>query len=149
MRLTTNFDLTEFITSETAARLGIKLEPPMSIIARLALWCELIGEPLRARFGRPVVITSGWRNTELNAAVDGAANSLHLAGRAADLTVPGVPVLQVCHAAIDLKLPFDELIHELGQWVHIGLADVGVPAAKRVFTATKVGSTIHYAKGVA
>jgi zinc D-Ala-D-Ala carboxypeptidase len=149
MRLSTNFDLSEFTTSETAARLGIRLDPPMSVVARLALWCELIGEPLRARFGRPVVITSGWRNTELNAAVDGAAGSLHMAGRAADVTVPGVSVRDVCHAVIDLKLPFDELICEYGQWTHIGVADIGKPAAGRVFTAMRDGSIVRYSKGVA
>jgi uncharacterized protein YcbK (DUF882 family) len=43
-------------------------------------------EELRAALGRPVVITSGYRCKAHNAAVGGAKRSLHLAGRAADIS---------------------------------------------------------------
>jgi uncharacterized protein YcbK (DUF882 family) len=55
---------------------------------RVKLSRELVRklEGLRAAVGRPVVITSGYRCERHNAAVGGAARSLHLAGRAADVS---------------------------------------------------------------
>jgi len=52
-------------------------------------------QAVRDRFGRPVVITSGYRTQAHNRAVGGAANSQHLYGRAADVRVEGVSPEQV------------------------------------------------------
>lgn len=50
---------------------------------------ELIAvlQQIRDHFDRPVTILSGNRSPEHNRAVGGAANSQHLKGRAADITV--------------------------------------------------------------
>ena len=50
---------------------------------------------IRDHFGAPVVITSGYRTAEHNAAVGGSKSSQHLLGRAADFYVEGVPVATV------------------------------------------------------
>jgi hypothetical protein len=62
----------------------------------------------------------------VNAAVGGAANSAHLTGLACDFSCPsfGTP-LAICQK---LKphmesLGIDQLIHEFGSWVHLGLSD--------------------------
>ena len=52
-------------------------------------------QAIRDHFGAPVVITSGYRTAEHNAAVGGSKSSQHLLGRAADLYVEGVPVAAV------------------------------------------------------
>ena len=46
-------------------------------------------EDIRAYAGVPLVITSGFRCPEHNAAVGGSANSAHLTGEAADIFVSG------------------------------------------------------------
>jgi uncharacterized protein YcbK (DUF882 family) len=45
---------------------------------------------------QPIVITSGYRTPETNAATEGAArNSMHIYGKAADLYVPGVSMREL------------------------------------------------------
>lgn len=69
-------------------------KPPMSLI--------LILENIRAHFGAPVVINSGYRCYNHNTNVGGARNSRHLHGDAADITVSGVDAYEVYSYADDL-----------------------------------------------
>ena len=57
---------------------------------------------IREHFGKPVVITSGYRTAAHNAAVGGAKSSQHLCGRAADIRVQGVSVEDVASYAESL-----------------------------------------------
>ena len=57
---------------------------------------------IREHFGKPVVITSGYRTAAHNAVVGGAKSSQHLLGRAADIRVPGVSVEDVAAYAESL-----------------------------------------------
>ena len=61
-------------------------------------------QAIRDHFGAPVVITSGYRTAEHNAAVGGSKSSQHLLGRAADFYVEGVPVATVA-AYVETLLP--------------------------------------------
>lgn len=55
------------------------------ILKNLIKLCTLYLEPLRECIGEPIVINSGYRSKEVNAAVGGAKNSYHLLGLAADI----------------------------------------------------------------
>lgn len=75
MNLSKHFTLDEFIKSRTAVRLGIENFPTSEHLENLRDLVEQILEPLRVHYGRPVIITSGYRCEALNKAVGGAKNS--------------------------------------------------------------------------
>ena len=124
MKLSPNFDLSEFTTSQTAARLGISNKPSDEVIENLAETANLL-EEIRKILGKPILISSGYRCPELNRAIGGAANSAHLTGQAADFTCPGVgsPLTVASIIAGTPGLEFDQLIHEFDSWVHIAWRD--------------------------
>ena len=59
-------------------------------------------EQLRAHFGKPVTITSGYRTASHNAKVGGSRSSQHLLGRAADIQVQDTDPLAVAAYAESL-----------------------------------------------
>lgn len=120
--LTAHFSLEEMTNSQTAMKWGIKNVPTAIERQNLENLCSLILEPLRAAAGRPLVINSGYRCTELNHLVGGAANSYHLKGRAADIAVKDYKEASVlaCKAK---QLPLLDLaiIESRGKstWLHV------------------------------
>jgi zinc D-Ala-D-Ala carboxypeptidase len=122
--LTPHFTLAEMIASDTADAEGIENLPDADEVDELGETALLLEKVRALCGGQPVLISSGFRCPELNAAVGGAANSAHLYGCAADFIIPdfGSP-LDVCHA-IEPHLNewgVDQLIYEM-TWVHIGRA---------------------------
>jgi zinc D-Ala-D-Ala carboxypeptidase len=141
MKLSANFHLSEFVSSQTAARRRLDNAPPRDVIDRLTEWCKHIGEPVRRKFG-PVHVNSGYRSPKVNAAVGGARNSQHVTGEAVDIEVPGVSNHTVA-AWIRDNCDFDQLILEFytpGQpssgWVHVSYRKGG--NRKQVLTAARV-----------
>ena len=49
----------------------------------------------RDHFGKPLIITSGYRTTSHNIKVGGVSNSQHVFGNAADVYIPGVSVSEL------------------------------------------------------
>ncbi len=49
----------------------------------------------RDHFGKPMIITSGYRTTAHNIKVGGVSNSQHVFGNAADVSIPGVSVVDL------------------------------------------------------
>lgn len=84
------FKLEEFTKSQTASELGFFNTPLDSDIQNLDLLVSNILDPLRKAWGKPIIVTSGYRVPRLNEAVGGVKNSDHLYGRAADI-VPQDP----------------------------------------------------------
>lgn len=118
MKLSPNFDLSEFITSQTAARRNIDNAPPPDVIDRLKATAAKL-ELVRAFLGKPLLISSGYRSPALNKAIGGAANSAHVLGYAADFICPGFgSPLAVCKALVKSGIKFDQIIEE-GTWIHI------------------------------
>lgn len=93
--------------------------------ANLKALCEHVLEPVRAHFGKPVRVNSGYRSAKVNAAVGSKSTSQHLLGQAADIEIDGVANADLAKWIRD-NLAFSQLILEnyhKGQpnsgWVHV------------------------------
>ncbi len=120
MRLSEHFDLSEYTTSQTAARHGIDNTPNAEQLKHLYIAAAGM-ERVRTLLGKPILISSGFRSEELNAVVPGSSDtSAHTLGYATDFTSPGYGnVLRICQAIKASDIKFDQLIYEYGTWVHI------------------------------
>lgn len=139
MKLSEHFSLEELTASETAARLGLDNEPPPEVEAnllRLALALEDVRDLLG---GVPIIISSGYRAPAVNTAVHGSKTSAHVYGLAADFIAPayGSP-FEVC-LALKGMMSYDQLIHEYGRWVHLGLAAEGKTPRGQLLTYLAAG----------
>ncbi len=95
MRLSKHFTLEEFEKSQTATRKGISNKAGSGEINSLTDVCYNILEPVRAKFEKPVIITSGYRSPELCEAIGSKKTSQHAKGQAVDFEIGGV---QMCKA---------------------------------------------------
>lgn len=120
--LTEHFTLEEMTLSQAAARAGMDNTPSPTIVKNLKETCALLEAVRKVLGGVPILISSGYRSPALNKAIGGSKTSAHMEGFAADFTAPafGTP-LQVARAISASGLAYDQLIHEFGVWVHIGL----------------------------
>ena len=125
MKLSANFQLSELVKSQTAARKGIPNNPSPAHIDNLKALCVNVLQPIRSHFESPVLISSGYRSPELCIAIGSKITSQHATGNAADLEVPGVDNKEL---AIWIKenLEYDQLILEFYRdgepdsgWVHV------------------------------
>ena len=78
------FSIEELVKSATAERLAIDNTPPRAAQRMLTILVEQLLDPIRRRYGAPIIVTSGYRCPALNTAVGGVANSHHIVGCAAD-----------------------------------------------------------------
>ena len=82
MNLSKNFTLAELTKTST----GIPNNPTPVEIERLRLLCEKVLQPLRDKFGAPIIVNSGYRSQQVNKAVGGVPSSQHVKGEAVDIT---------------------------------------------------------------
>ena len=125
MQLSKHFQLSEFEKSSTATRLGIKNKAGSGEIKNLTDLCYAVLEPVRAKFEKPILITSGFRSEELCVAIKSSKTSQHTKGQAVDFEIMGISNLQVA-LWIQNNCDFDQLILEFWKeeegansgWVH-------------------------------
>ena len=119
------FTIQELSKSATAERLTIDNTPPRAAQRMLTILVEQLLDPIRCRYGSPIIVTSGYRCPALNTAVGGVTNSHHIVGCAADITTGSVgnntmlfaliKGMQTTHA-----IRFTQLIAEKDyRWLHI------------------------------
>ena len=116
------FTISELTRSATARSRGIDNTPTPEVLAKLESLITGCLDPIRRIYGRPIVVSSGYRSPALNAAVGGVANSQHTTGEAADLVpASGGSLAGIIRAAVQFG-NYDQLIIEQSgrsKWVHV------------------------------
>ena len=123
------FTLEELVKSPTARRKGIPNLPNGEQKENLIALVDNVLDPLRKLWGKPIIVTSGFRCAKLNRAVGGVAKSQHTKGQAADIrTVENTTMAnkRLFDVAMKSGIPFDQLIDEYGyNWLHISFNKKG------------------------
>jgi len=107
---------------------GLPNNPTPEAIANLQNLVAKILDPLRERYGRPIIVNSGYRSPEVNKAIGGVATSQHMKGEAADITA-GSPAenRRLFEMIGNGGFEFDQLIDEKNyRWLHVSLKRTGV-----------------------
>ena len=122
------FSIKELTASTTAKSMGIDNTPTPEVVGNLTALVESVLDPLRERYGRPIIVNSGYRCPRLNKAVGGAKTSQHVTGEAADIYVADAKGRAELFSIIYYLLPFDQLIWERGDdeapaWIHVSYRD--------------------------
>lgn len=79
------FTIQELSRSDTARRYGIENTPGTKEKKALEALVDNVLDPVREIYGRPIRVTSGYRNPKVNRLVGGVVNSHHTYGYAADI----------------------------------------------------------------
>ena len=117
------FTLNELIKSDAARRSKINNTPNKQEESNLIALVENILDPLREAYGKPIIVTSGFRCERLNKLVNGSKTSQHRTGQAADIRTVEDTIEEnkkLFNLIQELNLPFDQLIDEYNyDWVHV------------------------------
>lgn len=116
------FTLRELTKSSTATKYHIDNTPAEDIIRNLQYGVDMVLDPLRRIYGKPIVITSGYRCLLLNKKVGGVANSWHTQGNAADIHVSSQSEATKIFSILQKIPSVDTALFEhstSGQWLHV------------------------------
>lgn len=122
------FTVSELTRSAKAQANHIDNTPSPEIRAKLEALIVNCLDPIRRIYGRPIIVSSGYRCKQLNELVGGVANSQHTKGEAADLVpASGGSLAGIVRAAVQFG-NFDQLILEQAggsKWVHVSWRSSG------------------------
>lgn len=125
MYLTPHFAFDEMTrTGQTSLQVKNR-EEAQAFIKPLTQVAEML-EVVRAHFGKPVKINSGFRGKSVNAGTPGASKtSQHMKGEAADFEIPGVDDAEVYRWIVkESGLKFGQCILERPpgkSWIHVSI----------------------------
>ena len=115
-----HFTLKELCRSNVADVRRIANKPDAQQEEALTALVDNVLDPLREKFGKPVIVSSGFRSKDLNGAVGGSKTSQHMKGEAADIYAGTRAGNRELFEIIRKHLPFDQLINENDfSWVHV------------------------------
>lgn len=116
------FSLAELIKSSTATKHHIDNTPPADVIKNLQYGVDMVLDPLRRIYGKPIIISSGYRCPKLNTLVGGVSNSWHIQGNAADIHVDSLTEATKLFSNLQKIPSVDTVLFEhsgSGQWLHV------------------------------
>ena len=117
------FTIEELSRSAKAKKLGIDNTPTTQAVENMTRLINVVLDPLREAYGKPITTNSGYRSPALNKVTKGASRtSQHMTGEAVDITVGTKEGNKWLFEYIRDNLPFDQLIDEYNySWVHVSL----------------------------
>lgn len=117
------FTIEELEHSDTATKYKIDNTSNGETRTNLTKLIELLLDPIRTKWGKPIKVNSGYRCSKLNRIVGGVSTSQHVLGEAADITVGSSEEnKRLFEMIISMNILFDQLILEDGgKWIHISL----------------------------
>ena len=118
MNLSSNFTLEELTHTDHREFDNTPNDEEMANLVRLANFLEDVKVVLG---GKPIIVNSAFRSSEVNRAVGSSDKSQHRHGCAADIRVPGMTPNEVVSAIIQAGLPFDQVIREFDRWTHVSI----------------------------
>lgn len=136
------FNLKEFERSSVADKYNIDNTIPKELIPHIEELIDFLN-PIREAWGKPIIVTSGYRCNELNKKVGGVSNSAHTIGYGVDLVSGNFSVFSNFIKSYFMSHPevkFDQVIIEKSgksQWIHIGLYNKDNKQRGMVFGVTK------------
>jgi hypothetical protein len=150
MKISTHLSIAEITRSDSAKRHGIDNTPTAEHLENFKLLSEKVFEPIRAHFGVPIFISSGYRSKALNDFIKGSLSSQHCKGEAIDIDMDGSNGEVTNRMVFDFiknKLDFDQLIWEFGtdfnpDWVHVSYTKTG--NRKQKLKAVRVNGKTSY-----
>lgn len=117
-----NFKMSELIRSDIAAQNKINNMPDADSLDNLLNLIFYCLQPIRNLIKKPMIISSGFRNPQVNKLANGKANSQHLKGQAADFKISGMTPAQIINIIKNSDIEYDQLINEYDKWVHVSFA---------------------------
>lgn len=121
------FTISELTYSDKARELHIDNTPfSYEVVNNLTNLTENLLDPIREMWGKPILITSGYRSDALNKAVSGSKTSAHRYGLAVDVVPKNMADFDEFAAFVKDYLKdkdYDQLIFEKkggSRWLHIG-----------------------------
>lgn len=150
------FTIRELTKSETAIRKGIDNTPDKTITRRLTELIENVLDPLREKWGAPIIVSSGYRCPKLNKAIGGAVGSQHMLGEAADISTVSDSRddnMKLLQCLLNSGIVFDQVISEdvdsknRPNWIHVSFTKRHANRKKRT-TMKKVKGRTTYISGI-
>lgn len=127
------FTISEFIRSDKAVKMKIWNGAPKEAEDNIIALVGAVLDPLRAKYGKPITVSSGYRCKELNRLVGGATDSQHTKGEAADITTGNKTENMKLGQMIVAMGAFDQVIFEetgvndlKAEWIHVSWKRTGV-----------------------
>ena len=131
MNLAAHFTFDELTRTSQTALQAKNREEAQAFIKPLTELAELL-EVVRAHFGKPLKINSGFRGLAVNTGTPGSSKtSQHMKGEAADIAMPGVDDAELHRWIVkDSGLKFGQCILERPpgkSWVHVSICGTRDP----------------------
>ena len=145
----------KYFTIDEMCKTSTKLDNVPNAVERANLVCliENVLDPIRERYGKPIIVTSGFRSERVNKAVGGVSTSQHAKGQASDIITKGnIDNALLFNLILDMKkkgkIVFDQLIAEFPtnnnpSWLHISYKTVGTNR-EQVLVASKINGKTKY-----